>query len=50
MFLGLPNPAPATVGFGRSGADLAGYNSNIPDPRDTINNINHTKLIGVSLN
>ena len=42
VFLGLPNPAPATVGFGRSGADLAGYNSNIPDPRDTINNINHT--------
>ncbi len=42
VFLGLPNPAPATVGFGRTGTDLAGYNSNIPNPVDTINNINHT--------
>jgi len=44
VFLGLPNPAPSTVGFGRSGADLAGYNSDIPDPRDTINHINHTEF------
>jgi len=42
VFLGLPNPAPSTVGFGRTGTDLAAYNSNIPNPVDTINSINHT--------
>ena len=49
VFASLPNPAPATVGFGRTGSDVANYNSNVPSPVDSINNTNHvsdTMLFG----
>ena len=49
VFASLPNPAPGTVGFGRTGSDVANYNSNVPSPVDSINNTNHvsdTMLFG----
>ena len=49
VFASLPNPAPSTIGFGRTGTDVANYNSNVIPPVDSINNTNHvsdTMLFG----
>ena len=37
VFLGLPNPSPYTVGFGRTDD----WNTNIPNPTDNIDYLNH---------
>jgi hypothetical protein len=49
VFLGLPNPAPATVGFGRTGTNLDNYNQNPPNPTDNFsfeNQYKNTMLFG----
>jgi hypothetical protein len=43
VFLSLPNPAPATVGFGRTGTNLDNYNQNPPNPTDNFSFETHYK-------
>ena len=44
VFASLPNPAPNTIGFGRTGTDVANYNSNVIPPVDSINTVSYTHL------